>query len=69
MKVNKKKVIEEVAKIHGVELCRLDMLVRMDEYERKFFACDECMFKDISGVISICPYKCVNNHRGVIILK
>ena len=36
MKVNKKKVIEEVVRINGVDLCRLDMLVRMDEYNGKF---------------------------------
>ena len=66
MKVNNKKVIKEVAKINSVELCSIDMLVRVDEYNGKFFACDECIFKDTGKFILICPYKLVDNHRGVV---
>lgn len=66
MKVNKKKVIKEVAKINSVKLCSIDMLVRVDEYNGKFLDCDECIFKDISKVIGACPYEWVDNHEGVI---
>ena len=69
MKFNKKKVIEEVdtsSRIHGVELCGIDMLVRVDEYDGKFLACDGCIFKDTGKFILICPYKLVDNHRGVV---
>ena len=66
MKVNKKKVIKEVAKINSVELCSIDMLVRVDEYNGKFFACDGCIFKDTGKFILVCPYKLVDNHRCVV---
>lgn len=54
MKVNKKKVIKEVAKINSVELCSIDMLVRVDEYNGKFFACDGCIYKDTGKFIFMC---------------
>ena len=58
MKVNKKKVIKEVAKINSVELCSIDMLVRVDEYNGKFFACDGCIFKDtVRHDVLVCPYR------------
>ena len=66
MKVNKKKVIKEVAKINSVELCSIDMLVRVDEYNGKFFACDGCIYKDTGKFILMCPYKLVDNHRGAV---
>ena len=66
MKVNKKKVIKEVAKINSVELCSIDMLVRVDEYNGKFFACDGCIFKDTGKFILIYHYKLVDNHGGVV---
>lgn len=66
MKFTKKKVIEEVVRIHGVDLCRIDMLVRLDEYDGKFLDCGNCIFKDISGVIRVCPYKWVDNHGSVV---
>ena len=65
MKVNKKKVIKEVAKINSVELCSIDMLVRVDEYNGKFFACDGCIFKDTKELgYTRCPRK-----WGYVVLK
>lgn len=42
------------------------MLVRVDEYNGKFFACDGCIYKDTGKFIFMCPYKLVDNHRGVV---
>ena len=66
MKVNKKKVIKEVAKINSVELGSRHIIKREDEYNGKFFACGGCIYKDTGKFIFMCPYKLVDNHRGVV---
>lgn len=59
-----KKVIRDVFDLfvpEGLELCGVDMLVRVDEYDGKFLDCDECIFKDIDKIkYECCPYELVS---------
>ena len=45
--------------------CTLDTLIRIDE-DVQVLSCAHCAFKDTGKFILVCPYKLVDNHRGVV---
>ena len=62
-----KEVIEHICEVideYGVDLCDIDMLVRMEE-KKEFLSCEDCIFNEVDKEFGLdivgCPYECTGN--------